>query len=548
MQLDVSDPAHVILQGQIELPSAGRILLRDNIIYAGGLITQYRDVSGRTTGYESYIATVHVSEDLNLLDTIQISQNVIDLALVGDYLFIAQERGLSRLDISNPSQIGDPVRGPRVVDPHRLKVFGNTLLVVSYTELVAFDVSDPQTPDSLWIEENVELGVVHDFAVLNDHIYTVGWQPAGAFIPTRVAIQISESLTEPDYYSTSGTVGIIAAEGLLYRMDQRTVSIEDSSSGALIGSYTALSGGDIAINDDVLYVANRTRELFSGMDQDYVDAYYFPDLSLIGQHAFPQLGEPGTAGLSAITLHEGSLYLFGSLEMRVVSPKTFIQLGRVRSTTQDDLVLLSRPGVSTPVVNSITYLYGSTGEQEYIVRFDVSKPANLVELDRIPLTPDLRVVDIDATEDWLVISLRSTVEAGQDFLALYDLTSEVPLAITEIEVANAPTEVKIEDNTLLATSGDLVNSILAMYSLPDLALLAQIGIPYVHEIEFLSDLVLITMEQDSRLLALDLSNRANPQVVGAFDLPDGAGEIAVSDESTVVGNEEMGLFVLQINQ
>ncbi len=551
MQLDVSDPTHTVHEGQTELPSAGRILLRDNVIYAGGQTAQVRNPSGTT--YESYIATVDVSGEPKLVDEIVVPYNVATLALAGNQLFIGHDEGVSRLDVSDPSHLPNPVQGPRVNDPYILRVYGNVLLVGAYMELVAFDVSNPQAPEHLWREERGELGVVMDFAVLNDRIYTVGWQPAAAFTPTSVAVQMADPLPEPDYYSAAGSVGIIAVAERLYRIDQRTLSIEDISSGepALLGSYTALSGGDMAIDENVLFVANRTRHLLGGLDQDYVDTYRLPDLSLLDQFALPPVGEQGTEGLSSITLYEDRLYLFGSLEMRAVSSDSFTQLGAIQSSRQNELILLGQQSwrkISIPVVNNVAYLYGSAGEQEYIVRLDVSNPSNVVELDRTPLQSGLRFVDMDATEDWLVVSLDSVVESSRDSLVLYDLTGEAPSMLAEIEVADVPSEIKIGDNILLSGSTALANQtqgILESYSLPDLALLGQAQVPPVHEIRLLEDYALITMSQDSRLLALKLDDPANLQVAGVFDLPDSEGEIAVSGDFIVAGNEEMGLFVLR---
>lgn len=551
MQLDVSDPTHIVHEGQTELPSAGRILLRDNVIYAGGQTAQFRDPDGTT--YESYIATVDVSGEPKLVDEIVIPYDVLTLALAGDQLFIGHDQGISRLDVTDPSRLPNPVPGPRVNEADILRVYGSTLLVGGYSETIAYDVADPQAPEHMWTEERAELGVVRDFAVLNDRIYTVGWQPAAAFTPTSVAVQMADPLPEPDYYSAAGSVGIIAVAGRLYRMDQRTLSIEDISSGepAPIGSYTALSGGDMAIDENVLFVANRTRNLLSGPDQDYVDTYRVPDLSLLDQFALPPVGEQGTEGLSSITLYDDRLYLFGSLEMRAVSSDSFTQLGAVQSSTQDELILLGQHSwrkISIPVVNTVAYLYGSTGEQEFIVRFDVSDPANIVELDRIPLRPGLRIVDIDVTENWLVVSLENNTDQDRDALALYDLTTgETPSIVAEIEVTTAPTEIKTGDNILLAGSGDLANQygILESYSLPALALLGQAQIPHIHEISLREDYALITMSQDSSLLAVDLDDPANLQVAGVFDLPDDEGEIAVSGPFLIVGNEEMGMYVLE---
>jgi hypothetical protein len=551
MQLDVSDPVRMLHQGQTELPSPGRILLRDNIVYAGGQTAQFRDPDGTT--YESYIATVDVSGEPKLVGEIVVPYDVATLALAGNQLFIGHDQGISRLDVSDLSRLSNPVPGPRVNEADILRVYGSTLLVGGYSEIIAYDVADPQAPEHMWTEERAELGVVRDFAVLNDRIYTVGWQPAAAFTPTSVAVQMADPLPEPDYYSAAGSVGIIAVAERLYRIDQRTLSIEDISSGepALLGSYTALSGGDMAIDENVLFVANRTRHLLSGLDQDYVDTYHVPDLSPLDQFALPPVGEQGTEGFSSITLYDDRLYLFGSLEMRAVSSDSFTQLSALQSSRQDELILLGQQSwrkISIPVVNNVAYLYGSIGEQEYIVQFDVSDPANIVELDRLPLRSGLRVVDIDATEDWLVVSLDSVVESSRDSLVLYDLTGEAPSILAEIEVTSAPTEIQIGDNILLAGSGVLANQtdgILESYSLPTLALLGQAQIPHIHEIFLLEDFALITMSQDSRLLAVELDDPANLQVAGIFDLPDDEGEIAVSGDFIVVGNEEMGLFVLR---
>ena len=145
MQLDVSDPVRMLHQGQTELPSPGRILLRDNIVYAGGQTAQFRDPDGTT--YESYIATVDVSGEPKLVGEIVVPYDVATLALAGNQLFIGHDQGISRLDVSDLSRLSNPVPGPRVNEADILRVYGSTLLVGGYSEIIAYDVADPQAPE-----------------------------------------------------------------------------------------------------------------------------------------------------------------------------------------------------------------------------------------------------------------------------------------------------------------------------------------------------------------------------------------------------------------
>jgi hypothetical protein len=130
------------------------------------------------------------------------------------------------------------------------------------------------------------------------------------------------------------------------------------------------------------------------------------------------------------------------------------------------------------------------------------------------------------------------------------LSAESPQLVSSIAVAQAPGEIEIYGDLLLAgTSGTVFQQdSFRLYSLPDLTQLAEFPIPSIWDIETLGDLAFVTSRFDRQLVVFDISDPTAPRAVGSVALPESEGNIAVSEDYLVVGSRRMGLFVFRVNR
>lgn len=526
-KFDVGNPSELVLESQTELPGhVGVILLRNGIIYAAGQLSiRYDDNSQRQV--QSYVATVDVGSEPRLLDTIIFSGDVTALALAKETLYVGQRDGLhslTRVDITNPAQVGDllPVGG--VPEVSSLRVYGDTLLVGSFYELTAFDASSPIRPSFLWREEGPELAQVEDIATYGDKLYTVGRPATDAYGRVNLAnatIELAEPFPKPDYEFPTR---LVATGNHLYH----AVELEESM---------LVAGGDVAISGNILY---------AGRESGGLNSYQLPDLERLNQTA-PEALKPGR--IYTIEAAEDRFYLTKGAELEIVDVEGLSLLGRLYSDSDSFLLSLQRGAtVSIPVIDHIVYMPALAEGKEQIIRFDVGDPAQPTQLDVIPFDWDLRVTELAATQQWLVVSLHENDD--QDWLYLYDLATESPQLVASIAVGQAPGEIEIHGDLLLAGTGGAVfqSDSLRLFSLPDLTQLAEIPIPSIWDIETLGDLAFVTSRFDQQLMAFDISDPTAPWAVGSLALPESEGNIAMSEDYLVVGNRRMGLFVFRVNR
>lgn len=526
-KFDVSNPSEMTLEEQIELPGPGIILLRNRVVYAAGQMSVSYDEDSGERQVQSYVATVDVSNEPNLLDTIIFSGDVTALALVKETLYVGQRgrsNSLTRVDITNPSQMHGllPVGG--VPEVFSLRVYGDTLLVGSFYQLIAFDASNPVRPRFLWREEGPDLARVEDIATYEDKLYTVGRPATDAFGRVNLAnatIELAEPLPEPEY---AFPTRLVATGNHLYH----AVELEDNM---------LVAGGEVAISGNTLY---------AGMESGGLTSFQLPDLERLN-HTAP--GALKSGRIYTIEAAEDRLYLTRGSELQIVDAEGLVLLGRLYSESDSFLLSLQRGAtVSIPVIDHIVYMPALAEGKEQIIRFDVGDPAQPTQLDVIPFDWDLRVTELAATQQWLVVSLHESDD--QDWLYLYDLATESPQLVASIAVGQAPGEIEIHGDLLLAGTGGAVfqSDSLRLFSLPDLTQLAEIPIPSIWHIETLGDLAFVTSRFDQQLMAFDISDPTAPRAVGSLALPESEGNIAMSEDYLVVGNRRMGLFVFRVNR
>jgi hypothetical protein len=560
MVWDVSDPTQPEMVHSLALPAAGMLLWHDDVIYAAGLIaSQYVEEDGSSSRYfESYVATIDMSGPPRLLDQITLPYNIHTIALVSDILYLASAQrqpsmfGALGLEVDNPAQLGDPIPIPlaaRVV--YSLRAYGNTLLVGGNYELAAFDVSNPRRPHTLWREEGAEIAQVYDFAVWDGQVHTLGWQAAGAFIPAQAVIDLPQPLPDPVVITPVGMqtslqrgFGLLVVEDHLFRLLDSSLNIFQlgGEEQTFIGGYTPPIGGPAVISDDMVYV---------GLETGYIARYRLPDLALVDQTGMPQ------RTIYSLTEDNGRLYLTGDNRLHIYDAATLTPLSHFDYDENEFRSFLFHQEwyrIALPVVDDIIYAYAHafpTGQQMLLL-LDVSNPVQPAEIDSLLIDRGLRIEALAANERWLAVSLYATEASQQDHsLVIYEHANGTLTEIRAIPQPLTPTTLWLQGDLLLAGGGGTFrdDGFWQIYRMPESLPLADWRMPGVYDAVMGEDnLALVTTQSDRRLLVFDLSDPANPQAVGAFDLPYHRGHLAVSGDTILVSDPVMGLYLLRLER
>ena len=564
MVWDISDPTQPVPVHSLALPAAGTLLWQDNIIYAAGLIaSQYVEQEGSSSQhYESYVATIDVGGPPRLLDQITLPYNIITAALVADILYVSianqPAQNVLGVDVTNPAQLSDPIPIPLAIPTaFSLRAYGDTLLVGGSYQLAAYDVSNTRRPNYLWHEEGGEMGQVYDFAVQGQQVHTLGWQAAGAFIPSQRVIDLPQPLPEPTVLGRQVRaqlgnrlgISIMGVEDHLFRLLPASLDIFhlDGEAQTFVGSYTPPVGGHPAIWDETIYV---------GLEAGHVDSYRLADLTPLDRYTLPDNDRAEfTQAIYSLTATNGRLYLTGNRQFHILDAASLTPLGQFLSPETDSLSFLWQQGwrfYAPPIVDNVAFAYAMSrsANSDLVVMLDISDPDDIQELDSIRPLPNqqyIHVAQAAATEKWLALSLRGPED---DYLSCYSLETAEPDLLAEIPLNIAPTAMQVRSDLLAAGGGGTFrdDGFLQIYRLPDETPLATLRLPGVHDLYLLDDLLLVTTETGRRLLAYDLSDPGQPQAVGSFDLPFHRGRLAVSGDYVVVADQLMGLYLLRLER
>jgi len=220
-------------------------------------------------------------DGMELLDTISVTDHILDLTIVGDYAYLANTmHGLKIINISNPANlvmtgfndvlipIIDPLIGPganRSADA--VTVLGNSAYVSAgsypYGKLGRFMITNPAAPVLATETANVA-SQVKDIAGKGNSLYTVGSNTLNTYNAETLALTRQQILDansieiQGNYaYTSSATSGL----GIL--------DISTPSTPIKLGSELGIGiGNAVSVVDNVAYVAN---------EFGYVEAYDITD-------------------------------------------------------------------------------------------------------------------------------------------------------------------------------------------------------------------------------------------------------------------------------
>jgi hypothetical protein len=526
--LDLADLSNLKIKGQLELPGEGDLILRANTIYVAGRSSQ--DAS------QGYIATVDVSANPQLLKVINLPYVISSLALRQNLLYIAREQtgDLLTVDVSQPDQLAAPTPLITTSPALKLRIVGDTLIAAGYSDIEAFDLSDASHPTLQWQKEDHKLGQINDFTIQSNRLITSGLFGSEVYLPARAVVDLpGHNLGEADYLSPASLVSDSSGDILV--LEDGSLNIlywVEGQNFQTLASY-ALSGGELGIDQDQLFVS----------EADRLTSYSLPDLTQLKQ-TFPVLAGSYSPLTSTLTVSDGDLYVSGEDGLYILNTSDLSRVGVIRYTPESSITPdQSWSGVSIPVANHIVYLHGSANNQEEIITFDVSDPAQPRQIETVPIDSDLRIKDIAATDNWLVVSLESS-DAG--WLAVYDLSSGIKGPLRTVQLAQPAADIQISQNTLLAgENASDENGSLQFYLLPNLTRLSEISLPEISAIGVSDSLAYVSAVRTGQVSAFDFSKPKAPKLLGTFEVASGAGNIAISGQNVVIGNRYMGLYVFQ---
>lgn len=551
VSLDISDPHNPKVSYQLELPAGDVMALRGDILYVGGISSLVYQETGY--GERSHVTLLDISKSPRIIGAMIVPYLISSIAPVSDELLyvaaIGEKSGLHAIETADPSNLQELRLHGVAGGIYRLQAFGNTLLAAHYNSLVAYDISKPLNLKRLWQQDTGEtgqsIGIVHEILPYEGRIYTSGFALAANIIPAQSVLLPPYPLSSPEALVSSS---LAAKNDYLYNAkgDLLTFSIGSSGELELANEVAALKGGDLATQGDRLYVLPTPGASLL--------MYQLPELTEVFHYEAQPLGDSCCAELYGVVASGNHVYLVGNYQMHALSAADLSLLG-ILYAEGDPTYPYWRGGRDgdEPVIDGIAYVPGvmRDNNQEAILFIDWRNPASPQLLGQIPIDPGLRIADSAVRDDLLAVSLVNESDR-EGSLELYDLSAEElkPIASAPFTPDAEPFEVQIGAGYVIVgdrgwgSEGGYIRT----YSIPDLSLLTEIHTPPIYETELWNDILLTTFRGSPWLLALDISDPAYLEVVGAFKLADDQAEIAMSGDTVVVGNQTMGLYVLRIKR
>ena len=473
---------------------------------------------------------------------------VFDVALSGSYAYLAAAgAGLLVADVSDPAR---PVELGRLDTPgyaYGIAVSENTAYIADGWEgLVAVDVADPRQPKDVWAYETP--GWAMDVAVDGNRLHV-----ADAFGGLRV-LDLSDRAKPTElgaYEAPDGHAQSLAVSGSVVYVADRNLGLHvvDVSSPAEprpVGFYSPMGFADgVAVAGSYAYVAagrygfrvvdladpRRPKEVGAFDTQNSATTVSvsvsgsFAYMSTFGWHVLdisdpahplgdssygggPEVGMPRDQLVHGDTLYVANEWGFALLDVSQPGSLCLLSFldfsgGRGPGTAG----LPTATGVA--VSGDVAYV---AAEEGGLWTFDVSNPRNptLLSVFDEPVTPELeekgKVEEVVMAD--VAVAGNLVYIADHEFLRIVDVTD--PRSPKGLGSYRLPTEVSGWGPSL-AVAGSTV---------------------YV-------------ADGAAGLVAVDVSDPANPSLAGNLLLPGFASGVAVDDKYVYVAAEEGGLFIVQ---
>jgi hypothetical protein len=548
--LDISNPASPIVVGKTPpMPS-----LVQAITVADGYAYVTADWAG--------LRVVDVSDPTN---PIEIAYNnpciwALDVAVTGDYVYLAGSSGLRVIDVSipsNPTEVGayntpGYARGVAVAG-------GYAYVADSDEGLRVVDISSPSNPTEVGFFDTP--GYAYDVAVVGGYAYVVDSRdmrvldvsaPAN---PTEVGVC--------DTVSGGAHTGIVIVGDYAYVADNIDVAVVDvsmPSDPTEVGTgSTPGNAEDIAVAGAYAYVADRN----SGLR--VVDISNVEDLAEVA--AYDVLGEA-----TSIVLDGHIAYVAdqedGLRVLDVSDPHNPSELG-----------FYSMPGWAEDVAVAEDYAYvASQGEGVHLI--DISNPADPTQVGMhelfyaqgvtvvgdyayVAAAWDFRVLDVSQPSDPTEVGLLDGLEWASDVAVsggyAYVADDESGLRIVDVSSPSQPVQVGLYDTPGeaedIAVAGRYAyvadgNGGLRVVNISDPGNPSEVGfyddpLGPVYGVTTVDGFAYVANGFQGGLRVLDISTPSTPTEIGAYDTASYAADVAVAGDYVYVASCWGGLYVLR---
>ncbi len=557
--MDISEPEQLKPVHQLELEGAISAMVWDEsarMVYAGWSISH----SPSPTGYLGFIAGIGLTQEneFKLNNSVTMPERPLSLALSEGSLFAGAEGyegGLYRIPVSAPGALSAP---QRVIDstmetplqPLSMQVIGQTL-VLSYTGVEAYDITDPDHPVQTWKRDSGGGTVIDSFTLAGGQAYFFGWTILSEYV--RSAMALPGPITgAPAGVGTSDTA-LHNGDFLVAANDLEIYAAANPQDLRLVGSYQSplTNAYDAVMNEKAVFVLDLGAA--DGLSRAVLRVLSLPDLNPIGEVTTEIRNHMYSYRAPYIALETDRLYL-ASLEgvwAYDVSRPLPVLLGKVEIAAEklDAITAIHLQGKRLLAVAQ------EGADQSSVLRvFDLTDWQKPVEMGS-PLSLDqgdvLRIVWSGSA---FYVHLESSYHSHNDMFYVVHLENDVLTLGDTLKLAEFTGYMAGDEKLILVTDlgEDARRSSFSTVAPAPLRVLARTALPErAAGIGLTGDKAFVVVGEEygtAQLLLYDMKDPAGPKQVDSIDIPVNLTShvsILVSGPYVVLANGQGGVEVFR---
>lgn len=555
--LDVSDPSVQVSVSEQRLPFVPlALLLRDDTLYAAGAVLKDTGLFLYSTDQDGMLAGFNVSQagHPELLGTLATNDPISGLAIKDHVLYA----GPHLIDVSDPAVLasGDTHYMPSLSSgPPSLSVFavfGDTLLSGQNNGITALDISDPMHPEKLftatWMDDPPEtitfIGDVIALAAQGRHAYVMtiydSGESFGAF-DLGYTVEGSAGYAASVRMAVVGNYLYVAKNGLQIFRAQNPLKTP-------IGVFESIGVTDVEIDARAAYVLGGSSSILGvpevGPVRSKVVSLNLADLSTLGTY------EPA---------HTGAL-----MNIAAVKDRLYIDEAGVSGVAWDTglhVIDTHNPGAMSlldtygredglPVTNA----YGFTGDpmlsDHWLVKSSDDQRVGFAALDLntgvvTKVLLEDHIFNIYAATDALIFGTMLGPDQVSD-VGIIETGSWKMLS--RVSAGDYINDIAAGDDFALVTTFQGVTMI-STADARSARVVDQIKLPDgAYEVAVVGNHAYVTSFGDGAggYLYAFIIGVDSMELAAMFDLPVGQVHIEANDNQIIIGNHEVGVYLLEI--
>lgn len=550
ISLDVSNPQFPILLGEMSLPGSVTHLALNKATLAVGSNFLPSNTYENGLGILTTIS-IDQSDQLQVLDSVTLPWYINAMALTNETVYVSNpaDDTFYTVNISNPASLPDPVAFPGMALTYSLQAQDQTLYIGGgLSDISAWDISASLEPQKLWEAQarphsNFGLGVVKGFILMENLAYLGVVSYHGQMIgllPLEIPhpVQATQAGLVSSRTTTRNGYVFLAESGLAI------YDISDSLNIVQVGAYTHPDVWDVATIGNVGVFVDGNRQEISNSNRLYTVS--LPDLNIIGQYSDEMRCQQCDSSFVQLTITDSIAYVSALDD----------------GLREINLADLSHPELmgSLDITNGFGDLrIGSVAVEKWVygAADGYCNGRNLMafDLSNSQAPQHISSIEVEGCVQQLAISngilYVATTYADREGGAIYllDIVGAEPQQLGLVTFSNGVNDIQILDDIVVVATSVGINTV-STNNPATPQIIGELSIPGgAYEATMADDVALVTTvdETSNGLLAIDLSEPSTPHLVGIFNLP-AKGEISLAGDYLLVGNQAMGLVVLQMRK